>query len=358
MLLVPTSIVFIAVLYLFGVAWVLLASPPVFPILGRYSFLPVAVMLYAAIYGLLWLTRQFQEFVWPGMNRFIREGLHDRAGLDRLDRFGLNFSLLAFALFMVTDWRLLPLAASGALCFAYLVTRPVVLREVGAVRQARLQPNVDPAATLTPPSEGRERQLAETDFNWVLETTLSQVRKFHLSVVVDKGRYRAYTESNPYKEGEPLQPNFKQLVTSGLTEEVVQVATGLLAMSQEEGFSTFQELSNLCAFVQSIPYVDDLSSKGRVYYRYPIETLLENQGDDNCKSVLLASIAKAMGYEVVMLEAPGHSACAVTGADGIPGRFFDYGGRRYYYCEAAQGGYRLGEMPPQLSRDQFKVYSV
>lgn len=357
MLLLPTSIVFVAVLYIFGARWPLMATPAVFPFLGRYSFLAVAAILYAVIYGIFWLLRQFHEILWPGMDDYINDKLSCRAGLERLDRFGLNFSLLAFALFMVTDWRLLPLAAASALSFAFLATRPVVLREVGAVRQARLQPNPDPAATLMPPGVG-QRQLADQEFNWVLETTLSQARKFHLTVVVDKGRYRAYAESNPYREGEPLRPNFKQLVTSGLTEEVVQVATGLLAMSQEEGFSTFQELSNLCAFVQSIPYVDDLSSKGRVYYRYPIETLLENQADDNCKSVLLASIAKAMGYEVIMLEAPGHTACAVTGADGIPGRFFDYGGRRYYYCEAAQSGYRLGEMPPQLSRDQFKVYTV
>ncbi len=81
-------------------------------------------------------------------------------------------------------------------------------------------------------------------------------------------------------------------------------------------------------------------------------------GDSNCKSVLLAALLRALDYDVVIVEAKGRTAVGVGGAEGLPGRFLTYKGRRYYYCETSTAGWQIGRLPPELADGQFRVYPV
>ena len=80
-----------------------------------------------------------------------------------------------------------------------------------------------------------------------------------MTLGIDVDRYQRYTGKNPYRSSTPPPHDFKEFVTSGTTREVIQAATEFIGMTRSE-FSTYQEISNALAFVQSIPYSLDANS--------------------------------------------------------------------------------------------------
>ena len=76
-------------------------------------------------------------------------------------------------------------------------------------------------------------------------------------------------------------------------------------MTQIEAFSTYPEISNALAFVQSIQCSLDEATTGKSeYYRHPIETLYEVTGDCEDTTILAASTLQCMGHNVIVLVGP------------------------------------------------------
>jgi len=63
-------------------------------------------------------------------------------------------------------------------------------------------------------------------------------------------------------------------------------------------------LEDVVVFVQDIPY----ESESGEYPKYPIETLVENCGDCEDKSILCASLLDLLGYNTSLLRYPSHMA--------------------------------------------------
>jgi len=83
----------------------------------------------------------------------------------------------------------------------------------------------------------------------------------------------------------------------------------------EENYSEYQIVEFAIAFVQNLPYtVDSATSPFDEYLRYPVETLVDNGGDCEDTSILLASILNSMGYGVILIEFPEHCAVGVKGS--------------------------------------------
>ena len=110
-----------------------------------------------------------------------------------------------------------------------------------------------------------------------------------------------------------------------------------------ENMSDLARAEFVLKFVQSIPYVDDIKSKGiRDYYKYPVETLWEQNGDCEDHAILFASLMKALGYKVVLYHVyvysggkmiGGHVAAGVA-VEGARGYSTIVDGGEYFYCEA------------------------
>jgi hypothetical protein len=182
-----------------------------------------------------------------------------------------------------------------------------------------------------------------------------------MTLAIDAERYQRYAAKNPYRNSTPPPHNFKEFVTSGTTSEVIQAATEFIGMTQREEFSSYQEISNTLAFVQSISYSLDEDSTGKPeYYRYPIETLYEVTGDCEDTTILAASTLQCMGHKVIVLVGPSHAALGVAGADGFPDPFraYPFKDRRYFYCETTAEGWKVGEVPPHYQIADFKAYEV
>lgn len=96
----------------------------------------------------------------------------------------------------------------------------------------------------------------------------------------------------------------------------------------------------------AIKYTSDEESTGYVeYYKYPYETLYSKQGDCEDTAFLFAAIAKAMGYDVIVVQFPGHELAAIN-VEGASGYGFTLNGKTYYYCETTgdTGYWGIGQL--------------
>ena len=119
---------------------------------------------------------------------------------------------------------------------------------------------------------------------------------------------------------------------------------------------SFNSLDSVISFVQSLRYVSDLDSKGEEeYVRFPIETLVDGEGDCEDLAILAASILHEMGYDVLLVVLPDHLALAVDCRDVDEGTFFTYQGRKYYFLEVTNPGWKIGQIPDEFSNSQAKL---
>jgi hypothetical protein len=146
-------------------------------------------------------------------------------------------------------------------------------------------------------------------------------------------------------------------VTSG-DPVVVELAGKLKAIAASKGFDQEQTENLALSFCQEILYsYDNLSEGSDEYWRYSVETLYDETGDCEDKSILFASVTEAMGFDSVLLLMPGHMAGGIA-LDGGEGTYVDGDGVRYFYCEATGEGWLVGELPPDMEGEQVDVVQV
>ena len=117
---------------------------------------------------------------------------------------------------------------------------------------------------------------------------------------------------------------------------------------EKRGYSETDHVYNVISFVQSLRYEYDLKSKQeKDYVRYPLETLVDGEGDCEDMVILAASILYEMGYGVLLVSLPEHLALAVQCSEFFPGTYYEYEGERYYYLEMTGEGWDLGQIPAQ-----------
>ena len=119
---------------------------------------------------------------------------------------------------------------------------------------------------------------------------------------------------------------------------------------------SFDSLDSVISFVQSLRYVSDLDSKGEEeYVRFPIETLVDGEGDCEDLAILAAAILHEMGYKVLLVLLPDHLALAVDCNDTIDGTYYNYQGTNYYFLEVTHPGWKIGQIPNEFSNSQAKL---
>jgi len=129
---------------------------------------------------------------------------------------------------------------------------------------------------------------------------------------------------------------------------VSSLATGLKEAAENEGYDSYQTVSFILSFVQSLPYTeDDVTTGADDYPRYPIETLVDGGGDCEDTSFLFAGIIKELNYGVCLVNPPGHVAVGILGSETLPGIYYELDGKRYYYCETTGSGWEIGDCPDE-----------
>lgn len=166
-----------------------------------------------------------------------------------------------------------------------------------------------------------------------------------------------------YYRSLPRSPtrNYSVYVTHPLDKEYVQELTDKLEAAAESAhFTGRQKIEFVAAFVQNLPYtVDNITTKYDEYPRYPIETLVDNGGDCEDTSVLLAAILKKMGYEVILISPPNHFGVGVRDTTGnMSGTYWVYKGANYYYIETTGNKWRVGMVPDEYKNSAAYVFPV
>lgn len=120
-----------------------------------------------------------------------------------------------------------------------------------------------------------------------------------------------------------------------------------LESGEKKGYSDADNVLNVIAFVQSLPYIKDTDSTiYDEYPRYPIETLVNNGGDCEDTAILAAAMLNEMGYGVVLINPPGHMAVGVK-CNSCSGTYYTYDGEKYYYIETTGNNWDIGEVPTE-----------
>ena len=116
--------------------------------------------------------------------------------------------------------------------------------------------------------------------------------------------------------------------------------------SEFKSYRARNDYRNVVAFVQSIAYADDIDPVTRQkteYWKFPIETLADGNGDCEDTAILTAALIKEMGYDVAIVLLPEHAAVAVA-CENCNGYYYPLNGKRYYYLETTGAGFSPGTM--------------
>ncbi len=193
-----------------------------------------------------------------------------------------------------------------------------------------------PALVSTPEAIRREFAWEYGGINWVWEAELpgQLYQTLH-----DKTR--------------PRTIDYSIYVTHSLDDGFFKALAGeLMEEGQKLHFTNEQMVELVVLFTQIIPYTTDIESTGRQEYpRYPIETLVENKGDCEDLSILLAQLLSSMNYDAILLEYRGeHMAVGIADTGSLYGKGYEYNGKSYFYTETTATGWKVGDIPPGMER--------
>jgi hypothetical protein len=165
-----------------------------------------------------------------------------------------------------------------------------------------------------------------------------------------------------YYKGIPRPPtrNWSVYVTHPADDSYVEMLVEKIREAAvERGLDEWETVNFAVSFVQSLPYAeDDVTTPYDEYPRYPIETLVDNGGDCEYTSILMAALLHDMGYGVVLLSLPGHMAVGVLGGEGIQGTYWEHKGGEYFYLETTGKGLAIGELPPEHEGKDARAYDI
>ena len=172
---------------------------------------------------------------------------------------------------------------------------------------------------------------------------------YRLTVSVTETLYEYYSS----KDHNLYSYDFSKFVTPDALKPIADDLWSIY--SNEEDFA-----NSVLMILHQIPYVESDPQK------YPVETILENEGDCDIFSIVAASIMKAGGLDVVLLllEYQDHMLVGVHLPESPKDArsqvyFYKHEEKKYYVAETTGGnwenGWRVGECPEILQRSAAKV---
>jgi hypothetical protein len=129
----------------------------------------------------------------------------------------------------------------------------------------------------------------------------------------------------------------------------------------QQRYNSFDKVSFVLAFVQSLPYTSDSVTTGHDEYpRFPIETLVDDGGDCEDTSILFATLTLSMGFGTVYLNPTGHYAVGILG-NNLRGTYWTHpenSNNTYYYCETTGDNFKIGQLPDEFLGLKAFIYDI
>ena len=229
------------------------------------------------------------------------------------------------------------------------VTQTITITAVDQVMLPDVQP-VD-----IQPVDVQPVDVIERHFSWYY-----QGRYWSYQIQISEAIYNYYANlERPLTADYHYSVDYSVYVTHPLDDTIIaSIAEHFDNIAWQQGFSPEQTINFVAAFVQSLEYVCDPGLGGPYEYpRYPLETLVDQRGDCEDTSILLASILDAMGFDVVLVAPPRHMAVGVAG-ENLFGYHYEYLGREYFYLETTYPGWTVGEIPEEYRFSEAKIFPL
>lgn len=219
----------------------------------------------------------------------------------------------------------------------------------GLTRTVTVSSGAAPGGEAVPATVPRMTGTIDREYSWDYGG-----KRWTYRLHVPREAYEYYTNLK-----RPPTDNYSVYVTDSVDDPFISaMAARFLEVARQERYSPKQTVEFVVAFVQSLEYVTDDISKGfDQYARYSLETLVEQEGDCEDTSILLASILGEMDFGVVLVMLtgdPGHMAVGVKG-ENLPGVYYEYAGARYYYVETTATGWSIGRIPAEYRHRDARI---
>ena len=198
-------------------------------------------------------------------------------------------------------------------------------------------------------------EVLEVEYDKVYEWIYGLI-PFSLHMNISKEAYAYYKHfpldrsPYPYEEGTVF-------VTTD-DEVVVTAAEKLQSLALSQGYDYYETANFVLSFVQSLRYTfDNVTTPCNEYWRFPVETLVDETGDCEDTAILYASLMEVLGYDAVLVFLHNHAAVGIAGND-YPGSYYTYQGTDYYYCETTSVGWTMGTIPPLYKDETASLIQV
>lgn len=180
--------------------------------------------------------------------------------------------------------------------------------------------------------------------------------RFWTKVTINKSDYEKYRKEprkyNPSEYIYYINESYNRKTCKSIADAILQAA-------ESQGYTKSQTVHEAIRFVQSIPYKTDIESTGqREFPKYPIETIYDDNGDCEDLSILLLSIIREMGFQTCFVEFSDHIGVGILGADGLEGTYYEINGRKYYYVETTDFGWKFGQLPENRKNEKAIIIEI
>ena len=185
-------------------------------------------------------------------------------------------------------------------------------------------------------------------------------RHWNWNLTIPQDLYNAY-KAVPVSTRTRDGPAGYGFCTTTKDSYIQNLAMELNSTANQQGYNSYDKVSFVLAFVQSLPYTSDNVTEGyNEYPRFPIETLVDGGGDCEDTSILFATLTLIMGYGTVYINPPNHYAVGILGND-IQGTSWTYpkgSNNTYYYCETTGDGFTIGQLPDEFQGQSAYIYPI
>lgn len=203
--------------------------------------------------------------------------------------------------------------------------------------------------------DGYERSIIEGEFELNFEGTTNG-QAWNVSFTIFKS---GYVNSRRRDHGRSRSEYVAYETSNGFSSSM---ATILSEEAERNGFTGKRMKAEFVIdFIQHLPYVpDDVSTGFDDYTKFGNELFAEMGGDCEDTAISLAGILQSepFEYDMVLIQPPGHMAAGIYGKDDLPGVYWEYDGRKYYYIETTGVGWGIGDLPQAYEDSKAYVHQV
>lgn len=287
-----------------------------------------------------------------------------RTGMTKHDAIALFLSVVAMTALIVSGFH--PWAtAPGLVAFgitALLLSFPKRQWDLVEDRRPVQVPETSPS-TWVSEDDAEPRVLT-----WEYKPLFGQGFVERVELYISRSKVEELRNVNPTKEALPkVEAGIRQLINllidGALTNELRLLAAHFLESALNHRLSVFEELESALQMIHLNICHKDARTGLEKYWRFPLETLYDLEGDSNCKTILAAALFKLLfrmqpkkvQRDVVLLVSKEEAdmALAVEAPHEIGGEFYKSQGLSYYFCRFTPNGFWVGEVPQDFAYSRY-----